>query len=265
MIKRIIQFVSTMLSSKVGWYNYLKIKANKASASTCVINGSKYSYSNGNVFIAQYEHIFTNHLYKFSTQADSELLILDCGANIGMATLYFKKEYPNSQVIAFEPDPKNFAILKNNVTDNNLTKVTLVEKAIWVDSNGVNFENNNNLGSKINNADANKHSITPSVSLNDIIESNDKIDFLKLDIEAAEADVIESCKNNLHKIDKMFIEYHAAPNEPQRLQHILSILSEQGFRYYIKEDCSITVNPFATINPIWGFDLQLQIFAYKNK
>ena len=128
-----------------------------------------------------------------------------------------------------------------------------------------NFENNNNLGSKINNADANKHSITPSVSLNDIIESNDKIDFLKLDIEAAEADVIESCKNNLHKIDKMFIEYHAAPNEPQRLQHILSILSEQGFRYYIKEDCSITVNPFATINPIWGFDLQLQIFAYKNK
>lgn len=45
--------------------------------------------------------------------------VLDIGANIGNHTLFFAK-YVSDDVLAVEPVPKNFELLKNNVNDNNL-------------------------------------------------------------------------------------------------------------------------------------------------
>jgi len=42
-------------------------------------------------------------------------LILDCGANIGLSSLYFAKNWPSAHVVAVEPDPDNFALLRRNV------------------------------------------------------------------------------------------------------------------------------------------------------
>jgi FkbM family methyltransferase len=38
--------------------------------------------------------------------------IIDAGANIGLSIIYFKKKYPNSKIVAFEPDKLIFNILK---------------------------------------------------------------------------------------------------------------------------------------------------------
>jgi hypothetical protein len=40
--------------------------------------------------------------------------IVDCGANIGMTSLYFSQRYPNSRIFAIEPEPTNFKLLKQN-------------------------------------------------------------------------------------------------------------------------------------------------------
>jgi FkbM family methyltransferase len=58
-------------------------------------------------------------------------VILDCGANIGMATLFFKWLYPNARIDAFEPDPKTFQLLENNVKQNHLTNVATHNCALW--------------------------------------------------------------------------------------------------------------------------------------
>jgi FkbM family methyltransferase len=42
-------------------------------------------------------------------------LILDCGANIGLSSLYFAKNWRSAHVVAVEPDPGNFALLRRNV------------------------------------------------------------------------------------------------------------------------------------------------------
>src|ERR1700730_1423771 len=42
-------------------------------------------------------------------------IIIDAGANIGLATLWFKAQYPKATVISIEPDSENFQILTENV------------------------------------------------------------------------------------------------------------------------------------------------------
>jgi FkbM family methyltransferase len=42
-------------------------------------------------------------------------LILDCGANIGLSSLYFAKNWPSAHIVAVEPDQGNFELLRRNV------------------------------------------------------------------------------------------------------------------------------------------------------
>ena len=42
-------------------------------------------------------------------------LILDVGANIGLAALYFRAQYPDAEIVTIEPDPDTFAKLEQNV------------------------------------------------------------------------------------------------------------------------------------------------------
>ncbi len=42
-------------------------------------------------------------------------LILDLGANIGLASLYFAQRWPAAEILAVEPSPANFALLQRNL------------------------------------------------------------------------------------------------------------------------------------------------------
>ena len=50
-------------------------------------------------------------------------LILDCGANIGASTIWFATQFPRSTVVAVEPEPGNFALLKKNTENANAIAV----------------------------------------------------------------------------------------------------------------------------------------------
>jgi len=52
-------------------------------------------------------------------------LIFDCGANIGLATLYFKNLYLGARIVAFEADPETAAVLRENVSANHLQDVSV--------------------------------------------------------------------------------------------------------------------------------------------
>lgn len=62
-------------------------------------------------FIFMYKEIFEQEIYKFSSESKSPYII-DGGANIGLATIYFKKLFPKSEILAFEPDTQIHAVLK---------------------------------------------------------------------------------------------------------------------------------------------------------
>lgn len=55
-------------------------------------------------------------------------LILDLGANIGLMTLYFAKNWPKARIISVEPDERNFRLLKANVEG--MSNITPIEAAV---------------------------------------------------------------------------------------------------------------------------------------
>src|SRR5690606_5512850 len=81
-------------------------------------------------FRFMHKEIFEQEIYKFKTSTP-EPYIIDGGANIGLATIYFKKLYPFSRIVSFEPDLKIFETLKQNIGVFNFKSIELIQKGLW--------------------------------------------------------------------------------------------------------------------------------------
>ena len=75
------------------------------------------TFNNSYWYYHSIDELFVDEVYK-SVLNTEQPYILDCGANIGLSVIYFKKQWPNATVIAFEPDEKNFEYLNKNTEDN---------------------------------------------------------------------------------------------------------------------------------------------------
>ena len=212
-------------------------------------------------FIWQFKEIFVDKNYLFKAENDSPV-IYDCGSNIGTSVLFFKESYPNSIIKAFEAEPKIFSILKQNIESNKVSDVELISKAVWVNNGGIEISSEGADGSTIY-GEENKTKIE-SIRLKELIENENIIDFLKMDIEGAEIEVLIDCENSLGNIKNIFIEYHSFINKNQQLDLILSILTKNNFRYFIK---SAVHNKYPFLkkknNYSPNIDLQTNIYAYK--
>ncbi|MEG6548839.1 FkbM family methyltransferase [Desulfocurvibacter africanus] len=202
--------------------------------------------------------IFVDKTYLFNTSEKSPRII-DCGANIGLSTVHFKLKHPHARVTALEPDPAICGMLERNVSAFGFTDVEVLCKAAWTDDAGVSFINSGGVGGRI---DASKDcgDTTPSIRLRDLLQ--EPVDFLKIDIEGAEYEVLKDCADSLKNVRNLFIEYHSMEKDEQQLDQILKFLKSTGFRYYIKEAWNNQPHPF-TNKRCNLYDLQLNLFAYR--
>jgi FkbM family methyltransferase len=186
------------------------------------IDKTIFKYIDTASFYFMYKEIFEKEIYNFSTK-NKEPLIIDCGSNIGISILYFSKKYPNSKIIAFEPDKNIFETLKENIEINNLkNKITLINKAVWKSEESLNFLPDNSDGGKIDNTENTETQKIKAVRLKDFIKDNE-VDFLKIDIEGSEFEVIKDCEEILGNVKNIFLEYHSYTSKEQEIDEILLI------------------------------------------
>ncbi len=145
-------------------------------------------------FIFQFKEMFVKQYYMFETKNESPL-IYDCGANIGISCISFKKYFPNSKIKAFEADPAIAKMLGNNLNENSITGVEVYSKAVWINNNGIEFGAEGADSGSIYSS-RNKMKVE-SIRLKDFIDEEETIEFLKIDIEGAEAEVIQDCGKSL--------------------------------------------------------------------
>lgn len=210
----------------------------------------------------QLKEFFEDGRMFFKTFSETPV-IYDCGANVGVAVLYYKNLYPNAVVKAFEPDPIIFNCLKKNLNQNGIFDVVLFDKAVWKNNDGISFGSQGADGGSIF-FEGNKI-LLPSIRLKDLLSEETHIDLLKIDIEGAELEVLLDCKNELYKIDFLFIEYHSWKKEYQHLDLILKALSDNGFRYFIHSVGEHIQQPFMEHSISGDMDIQLDIHAINLK
>ncbi len=224
------------------------------------ILGQPLEVVDGPTFVPMYKEIFEHHIYCFPTKEERPYII-DGGANIGLSVLYFKKLYPNSRIIAFEPDDRVFAALKNNVEQSGYRDITLLCRALWSSETKLNFMSEGSDAGRLCQGDDASNQVVRTARLRDYL--NRQVDFLKLDIEGAETEVLKDCADSLNNVENLFVEYHSFSKEPQTLHTITSILTSAGFRLHVTQPRSLSPEPFMKRYASLGMDLQLNIFAFR--
>jgi FkbM family methyltransferase len=195
-------------------------------------------YLHGQSLRILYDEIFAREEYLFESSAPQPV-IFDCGANIGMATLFFKWLYPESTVMSFEADPTTFEVLQRNIQQNHLKGVTAHNVALWSEDGQVPFfvredEPGSLLMSTMASRAMGREIRVEAKRLSSFI--NGRVDLLKLDVEGAEVkvicDLLESGK--IDAVQQMIIEYHHhIAQETPRLGNFLAMLEQNGWNYQL--------------------------------
>ena len=225
--------------------------------------GRRFHYLDARAFCDLYQAIFIREIYRFET-ARSDPLVLDCGANIGLATLYVKQLLPQARVVAFEPDPIAADTFERNVVPASLPGVELRREAVWTRQGTVEFgsgpiDRGRVAGAIVAGDGGGPDSVTEvaAVRLRDFLV--EPIALLKIDIEGAEVDVLGDCADRLDVVDLLFVEYHGFAGAPQRLVEMFEVLQSAGFRCYVEHEGRVVPHPLVDRRPAEGMDLQLNI------
>ena len=170
--------------------------------------------------------------------------VVDLGANIGYFTLIFAKLVgPSGKVFAFEPDPRNLALLKKNIECNNYKNVIIVPKAVSnVNEKCTLYVGQKTFGqNRIYKPEKTKtQKFVPidseTVRLDDFFKANnllDKISFIKMDIEGAEFLALNGMKEilKLNKNIKLFTEIEISHLEDagSNYTQFVDLLTENNF------------------------------------
>ncbi len=140
-------------------------------------------------------------------------IVVDIGAHIGIFSLFAANN--GARVYSFEPVPENFRLLKRNIQRNGLGGViTAANMAVFSRSGEIElYLDNHNCGGHstyVRNFGMPKIRV-PCLSLEELVKNNriEQIDFLKMDCEGSEYDILCCCPEEvLRKIKRISMEYH---------------------------------------------------------
>lgn len=199
------------------------------------------SYETSDEFHTIKNEIFTQNVYYFETK-NPEPVIIDAGAHIGLATLYFKKLYPDAHVTAIEPNPQVLHLLKQNIEQNHLENVSVFpialsettgEKSFFIDSSEYKWWSTGSFESGAWNHQQSSKAITVETQpLSFFLQR--PIDLLKIDIEGAEFAVLREAAAQLKQVKHLILEFH--PTQHQSLMALVEFLKEHRFEVQVWQD-----------------------------
>jgi FkbM family methyltransferase len=190
-----------------------------------------------------YNEIFFRGEYAFRSSKAAPV-IFDCGANVGIATLFFKWLYPEAIVFAFEPEPDAFALLTKNIIGNKLSSVHLYNAALTQTVRDVAFYADPGTKASLRASMLAERTRNTPISVQGLQLSqflaSQMVDFLKIDIEGAEIEVFDDlCEHRaLEHVRELVVEYHhhITPDDSM-LGRFLANLEASGFDYQLDARC----------------------------
>jgi FkbM family methyltransferase len=161
--------------------------------------------------------------YDFPTLPKAARTIVDLGANVGFSARFLGECYPDARVIAFEPDPESFELAQRNLAGR--PQVSLRNLGVAGEPGPLELHRFA-AGSWSTSTFMSRHEVmetftAEAVTLDSIIDEVGDIDLLKIDIEGAEYEVLEACRQ-LDRVRCIIGEAHTIPGgRPERLFALL--------------------------------------------
>jgi len=231
------------IPSQYPWDFVERFGKNQPGAAT--VHGQRFHFEDAKVFQYAYAQIFERRAYDFPCIAGNPRIV-DCGANIGLPARFWAEKFPAPRITAFEPDPGVFQILQKNAAEISNAQVDLHQAAVWVRSGKTTFRSTGLETGHLADVPSplgGKEVEVQTLRLRDFLQ--EPVDFLKIDIEGAETEVLLDCEDRLGVVKAMYVEYHVFPSQPQRLEEILAVLKRAGFQYRV-------INGDERRNPLFG-------------
>jgi FkbM family methyltransferase len=177
------------------------------------------------------KEIYIDKIYDKFFTGKSNMTVVDAGANIGLFSMY-ASPYAKS-VYAIEPSKEHVNCMREMIKSNGFTNIEVLDVALS-DSDGERLLNHcsnvtmYSLKDGVNNTGNGE--MVKTISFDTLIQKTGDIDFLKLDIEGSEFDVLNSdgFKSNAKRVKCMVGECHAwAGVNPNQ---VTTVLNDLGFK-----------------------------------
>ena len=166
------------------------------------------------------------------------MTLLDLGANIGYYAVMESKLIGDSGFIyALEPHPSNVSLLKNNIQLNNMDNMIEVHQMAGSNKTGIEklfFSEKSNLHSLIEDKNSNGEMINiPTTTIPDFCKGRRKIDFIRMDIEGYEVEVLEglipALKDDEFRPSILFEIHPPKYTETHTIKPSLEAMFEKGY------------------------------------
>jgi len=188
--------------------------------------------------------------------------VVDLGGHVGSFSIPLSLRYPETNFYIVEQDAKNYKaiLLNSHLSHDNVTSFNTIikgkRKPISVESCDTNSGGHKVIFSEDNNLDFKENGMT----LKELMDSNniDRINFLKMDIEGSEFDVLEKAYEDgiMKNIDIISMEYHVNPKRGRKFETI--------FKYLDSYD-SITLHRLTKRKPNVPNSGGYHLLAYRTK
>jgi FkbM family methyltransferase len=136
--------------------------------------------------------------------------IIDAGANVGLATIYYANKYPEAKIVAVEPEPMNYSKLLRNVAP--YTNVIPINAALWnrdcevhLGAPGPDSTSYDQWAFQVTDQGTPVRGITMETLMKET--ALDSIELLKMDIEGGEIEAFDNY-DWIDCVDSIVIELH---------------------------------------------------------
>ena len=157
--------------------------------------------------------------------------VLDLGANIGLFSLVCLSARRRADVLALEPAPATFELLRRNARRNPALRWRTLRGALWSRDGEIGFESRDH--STASRVSPGAREVAPAITLETLCARHvgSRIDLMKVDIEGAEEAAICGRERALEPVANLIVELH--PNLCRHERVVASLRGAYEFLYRI--------------------------------
>ena len=159
-----------------------------------------------------FEQIYLFKEYNINVPFEPKVIV-DAGANVGYASIYFSKRFPNAKIVAIEPEESNYQVMKKNIEK--WKNISPINKGLWYEKTELFIDNpSSNKWSFELTSESRSHGIKlPTITVEEILVKYGQIDIFKIDIEGAEKELFSINTDWIKKVKLVIIETHDSLKE----------------------------------------------------